>query len=187
MCRFTGLCASLLVLAPLSACGPSPAVATNKSNAEEAAPAPAAGEGAAASAGKTVSVSDVPTKAVAGPSSSELIAGNAPNPTLRDPDWFRPTIFPGATVLKEGRAPADEAGLFASQITLQLAEGTDIDACVEQLMAAVGAEVPGLTVEDQGDRRSIKGATDHYKVTLLCGEAKGHMTAYVSYNWTSLP
>jgi len=180
MCRFTGLCASLLVLAPLFACGPAPAAAT-KSNAGEA--APAAGD----SPGKTVSVSDVPTKAVAGRSGSDLIAGNAPNPALRDPAWFRPTIFPGATVLKEGRAPADEAGLFASQITLQLAEGTDIDACVEQLMAAVGAEVPGLSVEEQGDRRSIKGATDHYKVTLLCGEAKGHMTAYVSYNWTSLP
>ena len=179
MCRFTGLCASLLVLTPLFACGPAPAAATKK-GVEEAAPA------AAESAAKTVSVADVPTKAVAGPSKIDVTA-NAPHPSLQDPAWFRPTIFPGATVLKEGRAPADEAGLFASQITLQLAEGTEIDACVEQLMAAVGAEVPGLTVEDQGDRRSIKGATEHYKVTLLCGEAKGHMTAYVSYNWTSLP
>jgi hypothetical protein len=180
MCRFTGLCASLLILAPLFACGPAPAAATKK-GVEEAAQAEAD------SPGKTVSVSDLPTKAIAGPSSVEVGAGNAPHPSLRDPAWFRPTIFAGATVLKEGRAPADEAGLFASQITLQLADGTDIDACVEELMAAVGADVPGLAVEDQGDRRSIKGATEHYQVTLLCGEAKGHMTAYVSYTWTSLP
>ena len=181
MCRFMGLCASLLLLAPLFACGPAPAVAT-KSNAEEAPPAAGDNPGP----GMSASVSEMPTKAVA-PSGSDLIAGNAPNPALRDPAWFRPTIFPGATVIKEGRAPADEAGLFASQITLQLAEGTDIDACVEQLMTAVGAEVPGLAVEEQGDRRSITGATEHYKLTLLCGEAKGHMTAYISYNWTSLP
>jgi len=183
MCRFTRIFASLVVLAPLVACAP-PQPSQVKADGNEKAEDVAVGE-PTPPAGKILSVGDDVSKAVGGQSFDTTPPRPAAN--QRDPAWFRATLFADAELLKQGRAPAEEDGLFASQITVALAEGTTLDACVDHLMEAVGAEVSGLEIEDQGDRRSITGATAHYSVLLLCGEAKGRMTAYLSYRWTSLP
>jgi len=180
MCRITRLCASFLFLAPLSACeGPPPTKkAAEQVKAEEAEEAKGPG--------KTLSLDDGAAKSVSGERMSMPKAARQ-NPKLRDPSWFRPTIFADAKVLSQGRAAADENGLFSSQITLQLDLGVDEDTCVRHLLDSVGADVPGLEVEDKGDRRSITGETSTYSVVLLCGEAKGRMTAYISYTWTAPP
>ena len=177
MCRITRLCASFLFLAPLSACeGPPP---TKKAAEQVKAEEPE-------EPGKTLSLDNGAAKPVSGESISMPKAAGL-RPKLRDPSWFKPTIFADAKVLSQGRAAADENGLFSSQITLQLGEGVDEDTCVRHLLDSVGADVPGLKVEDKGDRRSITGATSTYSVVLLCGEAKGRMTAYISYTWTAPP
>ncbi len=179
MCRITRLCVSFLLLIPLSACeGPPSAkkvVSEGKASEAEKAEKP----------GTILSQDDAAAKPMPGGISMPPVAG--PGLQLRDPSWFKPTIFAGATVVSKGHAAADENGLFASEITLRLAEGTDIDTCVQHLLDTVSADVPGLEVVDKGDRRSITGSTSTYSVVLLCGEAKGRMTAYLSYNWTSLP
>ncbi|HGG57820.1 MAG TPA: hypothetical protein ENK31_08505 [Nannocystis exedens] len=135
--------------------------------------------------GKTLSLDDTAQPKLEKGISAPPVAGSGPQ--LRDPSWFRPTLFAGATVLSKGRAAADENGLFSSQITLQLSEGTTIDACVMQLIDAVQGDVPELKTVDKGDRRSITGSNSMYSVVMLCGEAKGRMTAYISYTWTSPP
>lgn len=173
-----------LLAASLVACGPSASPGPTK--VEESA---AKAEASAAAAGDEEAA---PAKPAEGPAAGKARfavkeAGPGPDLNLRDPSWFKPTIFAGATVVKQGRSPADDDGLFASQITLQLADGTTVEACVDHLSEVVGSDVPNLAVKNEGDRTSINGSTDHYSVTLLCGEAKGKMTAYISYRWTSLP
>ncbi|HGG58020.1 MAG TPA: hypothetical protein ENK31_09525 [Nannocystis exedens] len=135
--------------------------------------------------GKTLSLDDSAQPKLEKGIAAPPVVGSRPQ--LRDPSWFKPTLFAGATVLSKGRAAADENGLFSSQITLQLSEGTTIDACVSQLVAAVQGDVPGLEVVDKGDRFSITGSNSMYSVVMLCGEGKGRMTAYISYTWTSPP
>lgn len=179
MSRIARICASFLLIAPFSACdGPPPTKkAVEEIEAEEV---------KAKGPGKTLSVDDGAAKPVSGRGIS-MPAAVGEKPKLRDPSWFKPTMFADAKVLSQGRAAADENGLFSSQITLQLSEGTNIDACVVHLIDAVRADVPELKFEDKGDRHSITGSTSTYSVVLLCGEAKGRMTAYISYTWTSLP
>ncbi|MCB9703321.1 MAG: hypothetical protein H6711_15620 [Myxococcales bacterium] len=143
----------------------------------EAAPAPppAAAEAApAAAAAPKLSATPAPPP-------------RGPDVNLRDPAWFRQTLFEGATLVKQGRSPADEAGLFASQITMTLPEGVDRDACVARLKEEVGRDVPELREEDKDGRVTLSGETENYSVTLICGEAKGRMTSFISYRWTKLP
>ncbi|MEZ4380567.1 MAG: hypothetical protein R3A79_04435 [Nannocystaceae bacterium] len=172
------LAASLFGCGPAAPASPAPAEASAAGGAEKAAAAASdeasdADKGGADKGGAAVRLS-APER-------------RGPDASIRDPSWFRTTIFSGATIVKEGRSPADENGLFASQITMQLADGTTREACVEHLKETVGADVPDLAIEDQGDRTALSGSAEHYTVTLLCGEAKGKMTAYISYRWTSLP
>lgn len=182
MVRFTPLLPLLL----LCACPP-PA----------GAPAAGAGEAKAGSAGPAAPAAAAPTEVAPAGEGAEkptfVAPGSAPAATLaeaakfRDPGWFRPTIFPGATMIKSGRSPQDDAGFFASQMTLQLAEGTSREACEETLSAAVSKDVPALAREEKDGRVTLTGDATHYSVTLICGEAKGHMTAYVAFRWTSAP
>jgi hypothetical protein len=174
-----------LLAASLVGCGPSATPGPTKA---EASAAKAGAEEGGAAAGEEEAPKPADGPAAGGKARFAVKeAGPGPDLNLRDPSWFKATIFEGATLVKQGRSPADDDGLFASQITLQLADGTTVEACVEHLSEVVGADVPNLAVKDEGDRTSINGTTDHYSVTLLCGEAKGKMTAYVSYRWTSLP
>ncbi|MEZ4453934.1 MAG: hypothetical protein R3B09_31040 [Nannocystaceae bacterium] len=106
---------------------------------------------------------------------------------FRDPSWYRKNLFPEATLVKEGRSPRDEAGFFASQMTLQLADGTTRDECEKTVSDAVARDVVRLDRSEKDDRVTLTGDAQHYAVTLICGEAKGKMTVYLSYRWTSTP
>ncbi|HEY0136224.1 MAG TPA: hypothetical protein VGB85_19200 [Nannocystis sp.] len=111
--------------------------------------------------------------------------GPVPGPT--DPPWFKPDLFPGAKVTSSGRTQKDEQGLFASQMLLALPAGTTREACVDALMAAVSGSIPTLDQQPGQDRVTLTGSNDDYHVTMLCGESKGTMSAYVSYRWLRPP
>ena len=62
------------------------------------------------------------------------------------------------------------------------------DACVDALKAAVTTAVPTLETQPVKDERvTLTGSNADYHVTMLCGEAKGKMSAYISYRWLTSP
>lgn len=126
------------------------------------------------------------------PTRPTLVAGQTPHtgpvPGPIDPPWFKPELFPGATITSSGRTQKDEQGLFSTQMLLALPAGTTRDACVDTLKAAVATAVPTLdTQSGKDDRVTLTGSNANYHVTMLCGEAKGKMSAYISYRWLSSP
>lgn len=121
-----------------------------------------------------------------------LVAGTTPHsgpvPGPIDPPWFKPDMFPGATITSSGRTQKDEQGLFSTQMLLALPAGTTRDACVDALKAAVAVSMPILEAKTGKDERvTLTGTNADYQVTMLCGEAKGTMSAYVSYRWLRPP
>ncbi|HRI10098.1 MAG TPA: hypothetical protein PKW35_19890, partial [Nannocystaceae bacterium] len=125
-----------------------------------------------------------------GPRSQTAAAADSSGPAEAaappvDPSWFRADLFAGATVIKKGHTRADAEGKISAQITLQLADGTTREACIDTLRAAVAADVPKLDELKADDRTTLTGDAGRYVVTLICGEAKGHMTAFLS--WRGLP
>ena len=105
-----------------------------------------------------------------------------------DPAWLRANLFPGATVTSSGRTAPDPAGLFATQLLMSLPEAVTRDACVETLTNAVAKVVPTLERKDgPDDRVTLTGSNEDYAVTLVCGSAKGKMSAYLSYRWLRPP
>jgi hypothetical protein len=105
-----------------------------------------------------------------------------------DPSWFRKELFPDATSTKVSRSQRNEKGLFSSQILFDLPAGTTAEQCAKTLMDAVGKDVANLKqVEDakMPGRLQLSGTTDRYRVTMMCGDAKGTMRSFVSFEWTS--
>jgi len=104
---------------------------------------------------------------------------------FQDPSWFRKDMFGSeATFVDFARSEANEAGLFKSHVIFALAEGTTTDKCVEMVTGKLEGAVE-LTAEDlPEDRKQLKGTTDRYDVTAMCGAADGKMKAYIAYEWT---
>jgi hypothetical protein len=105
-----------------------------------------------------------------------------------DPPWFRKELFPDATSANVSRTQRNEQGLFSSQILFDLPAGTTADACVKTLREAVQKEVPDLQESPDAKlpgRLQLSGKTDRYSVMMICGDAKGTMRAFVSFEWTS--
>ncbi len=111
--------------------------------------------------------------------------GAVPGPS--DPAWFKLDIFPGATVTSSGRTQKDDQGLYATQMLLSLPAGTTREACVDALSKAASPAVPNLQQTEKDGRINLTGGNDDYAVTMLCGEGKGKMSAYVSYRWLRPP
>ncbi len=126
------------------------------------------------------------------PALPTLASGKTPHtgpvPGPIDPPWFKPALIPGATITSSGRTQMDEQGLFSTQMLLALPDGTTRDACVDALKAAVTTSIPTLeTQPGKDDRVTLTGSNADYHVTMLCGEAKGKMSAYLSYRWLRSP
>ena len=105
-----------------------------------------------------------------------------------DPAWFRKDMFDGAKAMDVSRSERNEQGLFSSQILFELPAGTSVESCADQAVAKVGKEVDNLARsndEKAPGRIKIIGQTERYRVTRMCGEAKGVMRAYVSFEWLS--
>lgn len=122
-----------------------------------------------------------------------LAAGVAPHtgpvPGPSDPSWFRVELFPGAKQTSSGRTAKDDQGLYSTQMLLALPAGTTRDTCVDTLRGALASDLPTLEQkQDPKDGRvSLSGSNADYSVTLVCGEAKGTMSAYLSYRWLRPP
>ena len=126
------------------------------------------------------------------PPTATLTAGQAPHtgpvPGPTDPPWFKPDLFPGATISSSGRTQKDEQGLFSTQMLLALPAGITREACVDTLQTALAVSVPTLEQKTgKDDRVTLTGSNTDYHVTMLCGEAKGTMSAYISYRWLRPP
>lgn len=122
------------------------------------------------------------------PASSEPPAAADADPLgarFKDPSWFSKAMFGDeATFVDFARSEANEAGLFKSHVIFELAEGTTTDKCVTMVSAKL-KDTLELTVEDlPDDRKQLKGTTDRYDVTAMCGAAEGKMKAYIAYEWT---
>lgn len=121
----------------------------------------------------------------------DAFPGDASDPLGKrfvDPTWFRKELFADATSAKVSRSQRNEKGLFSSQILFDLPAGTTAEQCAQTLMDKVGKEVPNLAKSEDAKmagRLQIKGSTDRYSVTMMCGDAKGTMRAYVSFEWTT--
>lgn len=104
---------------------------------------------------------------------------------FQDPSWFRKEMFGDeATFVDFARSEANEAGLFKSHVIFELAEGTSTNECVTMVTGKLEGAVE-LTVEDQPEgRKQLKGTTERYDVTAMCGAAEGKMKAYIAYEWT---
>jgi hypothetical protein len=115
-------------------------------------------------------------------------AGDPLGTRFVDPTWFRRDMLEGAKAMQVNRSERTAEGLFSSQILFEMPAGTTAESCAEQLEKKVGPEVSNLARspdEKAPGRIKIVGTTDRYRVTLLCGEAKGVMRAYVSFEWLS--
>jgi len=144
-------------------------------------------------AGPKFDANDAPTTAV---TPSEPVTKSEPAPAIdladplgrkfADPPWFRKDMLEGATAMNVSRSEKTAEGLFSSQILFEMPAGTTAEQCAEQLETKIGAEVKNLARsndEKQPGRIKITGDTERYRVTLMCGEAKGVMRAYVSFEW----
>lgn len=103
-----------------------------------------------------------------------------------DPTWFRKEMFDGAKAMDVSRSERNEKGLFSSQILFELPAGTTAEQCADQIEAKVKGDVPNLTRAPDAKspgRLKLTGDTQRYRVTMMCGEAKGVMRAYVGYEW----
>ncbi len=147
-------------------------------------------DGAAAAAKPDGKADPAPDDATAAePASSEpppaAAAADPLGARFQDPSWFRKEMFGDeATFVDFARSEANEAGLFKSHVIFELAAGTTTDKCVEMVTGKLEGAVE-LTVEDQpNDRKQLKGTTDRYDVTAMCGDAEGKMKAYIAYEWT---
>lgn len=100
-----------------------------------------------------------------------------------DPPWFRKTMLEGAKAVDVSRSEADDNGFFSSQILFELPQGTTAEQCADQLVDKVKDSVSDLERAPEGDRIKITGHSDRYRITFMCGEAKGVMRAYVSFEW----
>ncbi len=112
--------------------------------------------------------------------------GPVPGPI--DPPWFKADLIPGSTITSSGRTQVDDQGLFSTQMLLALPAGTTRDACVDALKAAVASYLPTLESQPgKDDRITLTASNADYHVTMLCGQAKGNMNAYISYRWLRSP
>jgi hypothetical protein len=100
-----------------------------------------------------------------------------------DPPWFDAAKIPHATVIKQMASQGLPTGPVQGMV-LELEDGVSSEQCIERAKAAIGesvAEIPEAVASDDG-RLTIQGKTADYEFTIVCGEAKGKPTLYMSYS-----
>ncbi|GEM_PF-2446062 len=102
------------------------------------------------------------------------------------PAWYDETIYADSTVIRKDTAETKLAGGYASAMVLQLRAGTSSSECMGQALGEIAKEA-GTTVDDlstpevSDDRQMAHGTNNGYDWTIVCGEAKGKPTLYLSY------
>ncbi len=104
---------------------------------------------------------------------------------FKDPAWYTPEIIAHTKIIQNGRSEAREDGTFSSALVLQLEVGMTPDKCLQELVGKVEGPELAFGEPEKGDdgRLTARSETERYRVTLVCGEAKGTPTAFVGYEW----
>lgn len=98
------------------------------------------------------------------------------------PTWFDTAKIQHQAVIKQMASEGTIAGGYASAMILELEPGVSNEQCIERAKSALGeslSDLPEATVD--GDRLMLQGEADDYHYTIVCGEAKGKPTMYLSY------
>lgn len=167
------------LVASLGACTepPKPTKEEAKKEAKDA-PADAKGEP------KGDEPAKAPVEAEPGKDDGSSAAGDDPlGSRFKDPSWYREDIIPHTAVIQNGRSEARENGTFSSAMVLELEEGMTPEKCTDHLKGRVEDIAFEETETGQDGRLTTRGETDRFRVTLVCGNAKGKPTAYVGYEW----
>ncbi|HLT39063.1 MAG TPA: hypothetical protein VK034_22420 [Enhygromyxa sp.] len=102
------------------------------------------------------------------------------------PAWFDATKIQHSAVINQMASQGAVAGGQAWALILELEAGVSNEQCIDRaktVIAETVPEVPEAVASDDG-RLTIQGKTDDYHYTVVCGEAKGKPTMYLSYTWT---
>jgi len=111
------------------------------------------------------------------------------SPASRDgrpppPPWFDEAKIEHAKVLNKSASDGPIAGGYATAMVLELQPEATTERCIELVQAAMSESLPDrLPAPSVGDdgRQTIQGQADGYHYTVVCGEAKGKPTLYLSY------
>lgn len=111
------------------------------------------------------------------------------NGTTREgepPKWYDESLYADSKVVRKDRSETMLSGGYASAMVLELAEGTSTQQCMAQALAEIAKEMGKDPTqldapEGNGDRLMAKGTGSGYEYVVVCGEAKGKQTMYLSY------
>ena len=116
------------------------------------------------------------------PPSVELVSEPAPAERPPPPAWFDATKIEHQSLVKQMASEGTMAGGYASALILELEPGISNEQCIERAKAVLGQSIPELPEPTpDGERLMLQGKTDDYHYTVVCGEAKGKPTMYLSY------
>jgi hypothetical protein len=117
--------------------------------------------------------------------SSEAAVAGARAPERAEPSWYSVDLIPHTKVVQNGRSETRADGTFSSAMVLQLEPEMTAEKCVGHLTEKIGASGASFGEVERGDdgRLTVRAELDAYRVTIVCGAAKGVPTAYVGYEW----
>lgn len=97
-----------------------------------------------------------------------------------DPPWFREDLLPDTKLVKKSRSQGAQ-----SMMLFDFPEGVTPEDCVAKVKEKLEPHVSLVEAPDQGKpgQLTYKGETDEYRVTVVCGDAKGTTRAYLGYQW----
>jgi hypothetical protein len=105
-----------------------------------------------------------------------------PAPASQVPAWFDLEKIEHHAVIQQMSSTGSVAGGQVSAMVLELEPGVSSEQCIERAKAALReslSELPDATGD--ASRLMLQGKTDSYHYTIVCGEAKGKPTMYLSY------
>ena len=131
-------------------------------------------------------VETAPSQPAPGPATASTPAADGDAREAAPPPWFDESLYGEAKVMRKDRSEVKLAGGYASALVLQLADGTSIEQCMQSALTEIGKDVGKSVAElpqpDVGaDRQTVHGTDNGYDWTVVCGDAKGKPTMYLSY------
>jgi hypothetical protein len=129
-----------------------------------------------------VAESSAPTETLAEPPPAE--PPPAEPPPAAPPAWFSADAFEHAAIIRQDVAGTTvPTGETSSMIVLELPPAVTPEQCIENFktkLAETVKEPPTQAVMPEG-HLSLRGKTDTYAYTVVCGMAKGKPTMFLSY------
>lgn len=142
-----------------------------------------------------------PAKAKAAPKAADK-AGEAAEPTARGevppaaaaataseassgeaPSWFSPDRFPHERVIRNDQSQPHPDGSASSALVLALAKDVTAEACMQTVREQLAREIGQLAEPTRSDdgRLTLQGRHGDYQYMVVCGDAKGQPTLFLSY------